>query len=243
MPDQSTPAGAADLPGSDLGTAGVHPPAGASARRRCVLLAQLLATAAALAWIPGNWAKLLVMLVVWGLGFGRLKRAELLAMAAVNLLFVGMNSAALKRGIFAFEHPDFLRMPVYEFLMWGFYTLHTIRFLDGPAPQSRLLQTVLAAAAFSLPFGTIADPGLLLAASATVLLICLALFHERMDLIYAAYMAALGALIEYVGVTTGQWHYPGPPWGGVPLWFLTMWAGIGLFTRRLVSPLLRWSRG
>jgi hypothetical protein len=51
-------------------------------------------------------------------------------------------------------------------------------------------------------------------------------------------MAALGALIEYVDVWTGQWHYPGHPYGGVPLWFVTMWAGVGLFARRLILPLL-----
>ena len=48
-----------------------------------------------------------------------------------------------------------------------------------------------------------------------------------MDVAYAGYMAALGALIEYVGVWTGQWHYPGQHFGGVPLWFLPMWAGVG----------------
>ena len=100
-----------------------------------------------------------------------------------------------------------------------------------------------AAAAFALPFALIADPGLLLAVSAVVLAGCIVMFHERMDLAYASYMAALGALIEYVGVGAGQWHYPGRPYGGVPLWFLTMWAGVGLFTRRLILPLLRRSQG
>jgi uncharacterized membrane protein YoaT (DUF817 family) len=99
-----------------------------------------------------------------------------------------------------------------------------------------------AAIAFALPFATIADANLLLAVSGTVLMGCLIVFHEPMDLAYAGYMAALGALIEYVGVGTGQWHYPQPQYGGVPLWFLTMWAGVGLFTRRLVLPLLRESK-
>jgi hypothetical protein len=205
--------------------------------KRLILLGQLLATAAALGWVPGNAAKLITMLVIWGLGFGRIRRAELLAMAAVNLLFALMNWAALHRGIFGFDHPDALGMPVYEFLMWGFYTLHTIRFLDGAAPCGRLLLAA-AAALFALPFGVIGNPQLLLVASGLVLATCFALFREAMDLAYAGYMAALGALIEYVGVGTGQWHYPGQHIGGVPLWFLTMWAGVGLFTRRLILPVL-----
>ena len=60
-----------------------------------------------------------------------------------------------------------------------------------------------------------------------------------MDFAYVAYMVILGALIEYTGVWAGQWSYPENPPGGVPLWFITMWGGVGLFTRRLVLPLMR----
>jgi hypothetical protein len=222
-------------------SAGIFPSFG-SRRPQLILLCQLVATAAALGWVPVNPAKLAVMAVIWRLGFGRITAAEYLMMAAVNLLFVVMNSAALRRGIFRFDHPDFLGMPVYEYLMWGFYTLHTIRFLGGEAPRGRRVLAGAAAAAFALPFAAIADPALLLVASAAVLVGCIALFHERMDLTYAGYMAGLGALIEYVGVGTGQWHYPGQHYGGVPLWFLTMWAGVGLFTRRLILPLLRYPK-
>jgi hypothetical protein len=70
------------------------------------LFCQVLATVATLGWVPGNAAKLVTMVVVWGLGFGVIRAAELVAMAAVNLIFVLMNQAALKQGIFAFDHPD-----------------------------------------------------------------------------------------------------------------------------------------
>lgn len=214
-----------------------------SASRPLTLLCQLLATAAALGWVPGNAAKLGAMLVIWALGFGRVRTAELIAMAGVDLLFVAMNQAALKRGIFVFDDPDFAGMPVYEYLMWGFYTLHTIRLIDGRPPVGSLALAAAAAAAFALPFATIANPPALLAVSALVLACCLALFHEVNDLAYTGYMATLGALIEHVGVGTGQWHYPGPPYGGVPFWSLTMWAGVGLFTRRLILPMLRAGTG
>jgi len=71
-----------------------------------------------------------------------------------------------------------------------------------------------------------------------ILAVALAAFHQRLDLAYAGYMILVGALVEYTGVWSGQWGYPGDPPGGVPLWFLTMWGGVGLFTRRLVVPLL-----
>jgi hypothetical protein len=208
------------------------------AGRRPILLCQLLTTAAILGWAPGNATKLLTMIVVWRLGFGRISFAELAVMAAVNLLFFVLNTAALLRGAFAFEHPDRLGMPIYEYLMWGFYTLHAIRLLGGAAPSGRRVVAIAAAATFALPFATIADPSSLLLWSAAALATALILFHEPMDLAYAGYMTAVGALIETVGVATGQWRYPEEAAGGVPLWFVTMWAGVGLFTRRLLLPLL-----
>jgi hypothetical protein len=207
-------------------------------REKLVLLCQLLATSAVLGWVPGNSAKLAIMVMIWGLGFRRITAAEYLMMAGVSLVFVVMNTAALARGIFLFDHPDFFGMPVYEYLMWGFYTLHAIRFLGGKPPDNRRIAAPVAAVIFAMPFATIADPVLLLLASAAVLAACLVLFNQRMDWVYAAYMAVLGGLIEYVGVGTGQWHYPDQPYGGVPLWFLTMWAGVGLFTRRLILPMV-----
>src|SRR6266576_6156397 len=77
-------------------------------RPQLILLCQLLTTMAVLGWVPGNWAKLATMVVIWGLGFQRLAAAELLMMAGVNVLFALINSAALARGIFRFDHPDFL---------------------------------------------------------------------------------------------------------------------------------------
>jgi hypothetical protein len=76
----------------------------------------VLATVATLGCVPGNAAKLVTMLVIWGLGFGAIRAAELVAMTAVNLIFVLMNQAALRQGIFPFGYPDFLGMPANEFL-------------------------------------------------------------------------------------------------------------------------------
>jgi hypothetical protein len=204
---------------------------------RARLLVQLAATAAILGWAPGNLEKTALMLAVWVLGFKRIAKRELVVMAAVDVLFVVMNLAALQRGIFAFDHPDFLGMPLFEYLMWGFYTLHAIRFLDGATPRAGWTIAALAAGIFALPFAAIADPGWLLVASAAALVLALALFHEPMDLLYAGYMAGVGAVVEHVGVATGQWHYPAEP-GGVPWWFIPMWAGVGLFTRRLLLPMV-----
>ena len=70
----------------------------AVSRTRLRLLFQELATVVTLGWVTGNPAKLMTMVVIWLLGFGRIRAAELVAMAAVNLLFVLMNQAGLETG-------------------------------------------------------------------------------------------------------------------------------------------------
>lgn len=206
---------------------------------RIRLALQLLGTIAILAWVPSNAAKLTAFMIVWALGFGRISRRELLLMIGVNLLFIFMNYGALGKGIFRFSSPDALRMPVYEFVMWGFYILHTLRFLGGDPPQGKRWLAVLMAALFALPFSMGLVANSLTMASGLVLVVGIVLYREPMDFAYVAYMVFMGALVEYAGVATGQWTYPGNPPGGVPFWFITMWGGVGLFTRRLLLPVLR----
>jgi hypothetical protein len=155
----------------------------------------------------------------------------------VCALFTAMNAAALGQGIFAFSDPDFLGMPVYELFMWGFYVLHTKRVLGGPSAPVPTYGTWALAVLFAATFAAIPDPGLLLLASTLILAVAVLCYHDRWDLAYAGYMVALGAAFEYTGVHSGQWFYPDTPPGGVPLWFITMWGGVGLFLRRLALPL------
>jgi hypothetical protein len=202
---------------------------------RLLLLLQIPATLAILAWLPGNAFKLLAL---WLLTFQRISKSESVFALLVCLFFTGMNAMSLRQGIFAFQSPYLLGMPCYELFMWGFYLLHTWRVLDGAAPQGLPLQAWLLAALYAAAFGSIADGSVLLAVMAVLLLLGLIFFHEKRDLAYAAYMVALGAAVDYTGVHSGQWSYPHPPLGGVPLWFITLWGGVGLFMRRLIVPVL-----
>ena len=202
------------------------------------LLLQIPATMAILALVPGNFVKLAALVTLWSLTFGRLRRVEMVFYASVCVFFTAMNAASLHQGIFAFSAPDVLLMPVYELFMWGFYLLHTRRVLGGPAPQGMRAAAWTLALLYAVAFSTIHDGNLLLMVTGGLLIAALILFHERYDLAYTGYMVALGAAIEYTGVLSGQWHYPGNPTGGVPLWFITLWGGVGLFLRRLVLPML-----
>lgn len=202
-------------------------------------LLQVPAALGILAWLPGNLLKLLALVALWALTFGRLSRPEILLYTAVCVFFTGMNAAALDQGIFRFAAPDVLGMPWWELFMWGFYVLHAKRLMGSVAPepsQPRVAWPLGLATAAA--FGTIADAGLLLAVTGVLLAVALLCFHTPRDLAFTGYLVALGAAFEYTGVHMGLWSYPSPPPGGVPFWFVTMWGAVGLFAYRLVMPVV-----
>lgn len=207
-------------------------------QERRVLLLQLLLTILILGFLSGNELKLITLLAVWLTTFQRFSSREIIALLVINVLFTGMNNAAIDRGVFRFEHPDYLNLPVWEFFMWGFYILHTIRFIASPPKKSRLPLALGLAILFSIPFATIGNDTLLLSALVSVLIVSFYFFHEPEDWTYFGYMTFIGVLVECTGVWTHQWTYPSQPSGGIPLWFIPMWGGIGLFARQLLTPFL-----
>jgi hypothetical protein len=207
--------------------------------KRILLLCQVPATLAIIAWIPGNSLKLAAMLLMWTLTFQKLSKQEFIFFIAVCIFFTAMNAASLRQGIFVFAKPDFLGMPAYEVLMWGGYLLHLKRLFEGPAPQSSRVLVWALALLYAASFAGISDADTLLVVTGALLLVGLFFFHEPLDIAYTGYLIWLGALVEYTGVYSGQWHYPGDPIGGVPMWFVTLWGGVGLFLRRLILPILR----
>jgi len=207
--------------------------------KRLTLVAQLVLTLAALTLVPTNLGKLAALAGIWLITFRKLSKVEWLTFVGISVLFAGMDAMAVSQGVFRFESPDFLGLPAWEFVMWGFYVLHLLRMVGGPVPRGGRKLAVGLAIAFAVPFTMIPDPKWLFVASAVLLTVSFSFFHERFDWAYAGYMLLLGALVEYTGVWSGLWSYPSNPSTGVPIWFVTMWGGIGLFTRRLIHPL--WS--
>lgn len=210
-------------------------------RAKILLFLQVPATLACVGLLPGNGLKLAGLLVLWMLTFSRFTHAEWILYVAACIFFTAMNILSLRQGIFAFTAPDFLGMPFYEFFMWGFYLIHVKRIVGGPAPVTASWQAWLSwilALFYAISFSIIADSNTLLLVTGVLLIAAIAFFHERLDLCYVGYMVFLGAAVEYTGVLSAQWSYPGHPPGGVPLWFVTLWGGVGLFLRRLVLPLL-----
>jgi len=229
--------------------------AASAARRRAfysryarrLLVVQLCGTLVFSLFLPTNATKAVVLPCWWLLTFGPLAFSEVLLFIGVSVLFTGMNALALKEGIFRFASPEVLGMPYHETFMWGFYVLHARRMLGlGVRGGSAVLKERKEekrrgervadwAEAFLLavPFAVLHDQTMLFYATTGVLAAALVLFYEKEDLAFVGYMILLGALFEYTGVWSGEWSYPGAPFGGVPPWFATMWGGVGLFCGRL----------
>jgi hypothetical protein len=198
---------------------------------------QLIGTLLIVTSAASNANKAVLLPCFWLLTFSQIRVSQLLLYFALCAFFTVMDILSVAHGVFFFDHPDILGLPLYEPLMWGYYILHTIRFSTVSAPRSSVFKSALLAVPFAAAFGCIADPHLLLAVTGGLLALGLILFHEPGDLACVTHMILIGALFEYAGVSSGQWHYAHPPVGGVPLWFVTLWGGVGLMTRRLALPL------
>ena len=209
-----------------------------SLTNRLLTLSQVPLTLAILCLFSGSWQILLALLVVWAITFRKLSLEEIGLGLFAGLFFTIMNYLALSQNLFAFSNPDLIKMPVYEFLMWPFYVLHTKRLLGGsqaPQPDLKIYALlVLYILAFILCGHTLA----LLAVTTALLCACLFIHHDRKDIVYTLYMIVLGAMIEYTGVHQGHWSYPGNIPGGVPFWFITLWGGTGYFLHRAALPLV-----
>jgi hypothetical protein len=206
---------------------------------RLRMLLQMAASLAILAFVPNNVARLVAFPAWWLLTFRRLTRGEWLLYAGACALFTVLDYLTLQQELFKFTHPDFLLMPWWEPLIWGYLLVHTIHMVNGPTPRGRRAIALVWFVAFAMPFLALTDQVVLFAVSLALLAAGLVLFHEPYDFAYVGYFLLVGSLWEYVGVWSGQWLYPGDPPGGVAPWFAPMWGGIALGLRRLILPLLR----
>jgi len=203
---------------------------------RIRLALQIVVTLLVVAVPVPNVAKAVVLPLWWLATFGRLTRFEIVLYIGSCFLFAGLDVMAVREGAFRFHRPDLLGLPAYEFLLWGFYILHVRRVIDGEIRRSRSRHMLALGLAmiFALSFLLNHDSRSRFLATSVALAGALWFFHERGDLLRTGYMLLLGAAVEYIGVWSGQWSYPGEPAGGVPLWFVPMWAGVGFFAGRLL---------
>lgn len=205
-------------------------------QNRARALIQILGTLGVLGWVPGNGLKTALLVALWGLTWGHVRRGTLAVFFMCVLLFTTMDALAVRRGVFVFAQPNVWGLPIWETLMWAFFTYHFHHMIRGASPRFDVRVLPLAVL-FSMCFGIFHTHLPLLIATGSVVALSLLLFHDPLDLIYAGYAVVVGTAVEYLGVARGLWHYPGSPPGGVPFWYIPMWGGIGLYMRRLGLPL------
>jgi hypothetical protein len=213
--------------------------------RRVILMLQAVAALAVIATVRAGWSEALLLAAIWLLPHGRLAPREIALFVGANALFVVMDASAIRSGTFAFSRPSLLGLAPYEPVMWGGYLLHVHRFWRAewaPAARpsrARVAVVCAAAAAFGACFSLIHDGAWLFGASSAAIVIGIAFGGSRAPLRAAAHMALLGAAVEWVGVSAGEWTYPREPALAIPAWFLPMWAGVGFFFASLIFPLIR----
>lgn len=198
-----------------------------------------LACSLGMIWVVRHSLVLCVLLsVLWFFLFRPLCRREFLLFIVAGIFITIQNYSVLLTGAFTFARQDFLLMPYYEPLLWGFYFLSLKRFFDRDQGVSLQWPAFLGlgfmSVAFSFFAGTVWHSVAVFVATGGVL----ALFHTRQDLAHAAYTLALGFAVELLGVSTGEWSYPDPDFFGIPFWFAPMWISVGLLGRRLLFPLV-----
>lgn len=203
-----------------------------------ILLLQLLLTLLILGFVESNILKVCLLLPLWWISFGRLSKAEWIVFVLINVVFVVSDLGAIRNGVFQFTHPDVFGLPYYEFFMWGFYFIHTHRFLQTKYPSSVDMKVLGLAGIFSVLFGIVADPLWLLIYTSAILLLTFVFYHDMEDVLFSFYMMCMGAAVEWIGLDRGLWIYPGRDPLLASAQFIVMWGATGLFLRRIVGPWL-----
>ncbi len=196
---------------------------------------QFVGTLILLVTIPDNLIKTFLLLGWWFLTFQPLEKKEWILFLLGNISFSILDWISLKHGLFQFLTPNLGPMPYFEFFMWGYYSLFAWRILKEkiqiPAeiePKVSLLNLV-----FTGLFMTQSHSNPLLFGSGIILAISIFFYHDKDDLKSMSLFLLIGTIIEVVGIQFKIWTYPEPHLFGLPLWFITMWAGAGLFWRRI----------
>ncbi len=167
---------------------------------RLKYILQLLGTIGILTLVPGNCLKTVLFLIFWMVTFFPIAKHECALFVGANVMFSVLDVMAVKQGIFYFNHPDFLGLPFWEFLMYGFYVLHGLRLLGGPVPQTNKLQVWALTLAFPLIIASIA-PHSVLTFLTLFLIVQLVLFlHEKCDIFSLGFLVLGGNATKYVGI-------------------------------------------
>lgn len=200
--------------------------------QRIVFSIIFLLTVAITITLQNNFLILSLLLLVWAVPYRYYKKTDILFFGFGTISFLILDTVVVKNDVFHFSRPDFFGLPAYEPFLWGFY-LVTINKI-GAAKEELIphrgpcIVMILVMLSTFLIFKTNLY---LFLTQAFILAVTFLFWHKKSDISYTLIAIALGAIVEYSNVVAGNWFYPG---GGVPIWFLTFWAAVGLLDNRLL---------
>ncbi len=200
----------------------------------------LLATLGLIWLVPYSLALVLVLPSLWYVLFRPLDKPEVMIFVIAGSVITLQNYAVLRTGTFVFAEQDFLLMPYYEPLLWGFYFLNLKRFFaDQKHVEKFGLRPIFGLILVSLAFGIFSGTDWHTMAVFLASGVLLAFFHSKQDIQHGLYALGMGFVVEIFGVRTGHWSYPDPDFLGIPYWFAPMWISVGLLGRRFLFPLVQ----
>lgn len=203
-------------------------------------LIQFSGTLVILYSFQSNIEKTVGLLIWWYFTFKPIAKKELVLFFSMNIIFSTLDYISLSRGLFTFSNPDIGPLPYFEFFMWGFYVLNTYRQMASTViiPNKVNFKIVFLNILFMMPFVFIINYDLLSLFSFLILLFIVLFIGTIDDLKFIAYFLFIGTAIEYFGVWNHIWYYQKNFMGEVPFWYLSLWGGVGFFSRRIVLPIL-----
>lgn len=191
-----------------------------------------------LAMPVSNIFKMLTFLLVMFLFLQPKGWKEYLVIIVSNIVFVVSDIGAINAGFFRFATPDFLGLPSWEFVAWGFWIFYAYRLLPKHFSTNLQLPALMGGIAFSLSFILIENREMLLVVSIGIIVLSLKFLKSINNYYYIGYFALIGLAVEITGLSFHLWTYPNSNLIIAAAQFLVMWAGIGLFFRNLIGPFL-----
>lgn len=200
--------------------------------QRLVFSLIFIATAAIMVLVRNNFLALALFLCLWAAPLKFYRKNDLWFFIIGFLSFLFLDMIVVAKGVFSFARPDFLGLPVFEPFLWGFY-LVTINKIGGSEEifPRRNIFCILILLALLSSYLIFRNNLSIFLTQAAILAIVSLFWHKKSDISYTIIAVVMGAIVEYVNVACGNWFYPG---GGVPVWFLTFWAAVGLLDNRFV---------
>ncbi len=201
---------------------------------RTRLILGLIITLLTLVFINSNIIQTIIFLITWSASFYPIKKDDLFFFSLICLIFIPQDILAISHGVFTFNDPDILGLPIWQFLMWGYWLFFSIRFIKQSSDQKIRFITIILLLIFSLCFTVSTEQTFILARSTIIIIIIFFFHHSKLDFAYFFVMIFLGTIVELLGIYTEIWLYPDNIY---PLWSINMWGGIGIFLNNFKKPI------